>query len=129
MVTILTLVGGAPLVYAETSTVKGQVILDKTKVREGETINLALFGLDENGEVYRFAEGKGSTIMAVIHTIKGKIQGGSSRPGVIPKDTDPNEGYFSSQVRSVRSQVHYVRLEQGVGRVSILYPEGIAAAE
>jgi len=122
MVTVLTLVGGASPVYAETSTVEGQFILDKTEVREGETINLALLGLDENGEVDRFGEGKGSTIMAVIHTIKGEIQGGSVLPGVIPKDTDPTGGYFASQVR-------YVRLAQGVGRVSIYYPSGIAAAE
>ena len=122
MVTTLTLVGGAPLVCAETSTVEGQFILDKNEVREGETINLALLALDKNGEVDRFGEGKGSTIMAVIHTIKGEIQGGSVLPGAIPKDTDPTGGYFASQVR-------YVRLDQGVGRVNIYYPRGIAAAE
>ncbi|MEK8021709.1 MAG: hypothetical protein VSS75_032950, partial [Candidatus Parabeggiatoa sp.] len=63
----------------------------------------------------RFGEANGSTIMAVINSIKGEIQGGSLRPGAIPKDTDPYDGYFASQVK-------YVKLAQGVGRVSILYP-------
>ena len=110
----LSLASGPP-VLAETSTVEGQLILDKTSIKESETINLSLLGLNQDGQVDRFGEANGSTIMAVINSIKGEIQGGSLRPGAIPKDTDPYDGYFASQVK-------YVKLAQGVGRVSILYP-------
>jgi hypothetical protein len=105
--------------WAATSTVKGQVILDKTEISEGDTINLSLLGLNKDGEVDRFGESRGSTIMAVVNTVKGEIRGGSSRPGDTPGDTNPDGGYFASEV-------NYVRLNQGVGRVSIYYSCDIA---
>jgi hypothetical protein len=117
----LTMAGGGSA-WAETSTVKGQFILDKQVVTGGETVNLALLGLNENGEVDRFGEEKGSTIMALVETIKGEIQRGSTHPGSIPNDTLPMPGHFSSQVR-------YVALDQGVGRVSIFYPDEIVDDE
>ena len=117
----LTMAGGGSA-WAETSTVKGQFILDKQVVTGGETVNLALLGLNENGEVDRFGEEKGSKIMAVVETIKGEIQRGSTHPGSIPNDTVPMPGHFSSQVR-------YVALNQGVGRVSIFYPDEIVDDE
>ena len=116
----LTMAGGSA--WAETSTVKGQFILDKKVVEGGETVNLALLGLDKDGEVDRYGEEKGSKIMAVVNTIKGKIQGGSDRPGSTPDDPLPGRGYFASEVS-------YVELDQGVGRVNIYYPEEIVDAD
>ncbi|RKZ76885.1 MAG: hypothetical protein DRR19_28345 [Candidatus Parabeggiatoa sp. nov. 1] len=110
----LTMAGGSA--WADTSTVKGQFILDKTEVKGGETVNLALLGLTNSGEVDRFGESQGSTIMAVVNTIKGKIQGGDINP------SNPDKGYFASDVK-------YVRLQQGVGRVSIYYPNDIVGSE
>lgn len=118
----LTMAGGGGSAWAETSTVEGQFILDKTEVTGGETVNLALLGLNVNKEVDRFGEEKGSTIMAVVETIKGKIQGGSSHPGSIPDASIPLGGNFASEVR-------YVMLNQGVGRVNIFYDEEIVDAD
>jgi len=105
----------SPPSWAETTTVKAKVILDKNAVNETETVNLSILALNRQGEVDRLSEAKGSTIMAVVDSIKGEIQGGSSHPGATPTDEHPGEGYFASQVR-------YVRINQGLGRVSIYYP-------
>jgi hypothetical protein len=112
----LTMAGGSsPPLWAETTTVKGDFIADKTEVEGDNTVNFALLGLNKDGEVDRFGEKKGSTILAVVNTIKGTIQGGGDRPN------EPGEGYFASEVR-------YVELNQGVGRVSIYYPNEIAGS-
>lgn len=114
----LTMAGGGSA-WAETTTVKGQFIADKLVVGGGETINLSLLGLDTKGEVDRFGESQGATIMAVVESDKGQILGGSRSPTL---DPDPKDGYFTSDVK-------YVRLTQGVGRVSIYYPEEIVDRE
>lgn len=105
----------SPPGWAETTTVKAKVILDKNAVTETETVNLSILALNRQGEVDRLSEAKGSTIMAVVDSIKGEIQGGSLHPGATPTDEQPGEGYFASQVR-------YVRINQGLGRVSVYYP-------
>lgn len=118
LATAIALTVGGGSAWAATTTVKSQFILDKDKVNGGETVNLALLGLNKDGEVDRFGESNGSVIMAVLNTIKGKIQCGSDSPGATPKDTDPAGGYFASEVK-------YARLQQGVGRCSIYYPNEI----
>ncbi len=109
----LTMAGGSA--WAETTTVKGQFIADKIVVDGDNTVNFALLGLNKDGEVDRLGEKQGSTIIAVVNTIKGTIQGGGDRPN------EPGEGYFASDVR-------YFALNQGVGRVSIYYPNEIAGS-
>jgi len=116
----LTMAGGSA--WAETTTVKGQFILDRLSVPAGESVNLALLGLDKDGEVDRYGEEKGSTIMAVVMTVKGEIRGGHDRPGSTPDDPLPGMGYFASEVG-------YVELDQGVGRINIYYSEEIVDTE
>lgn len=109
-----------------TYTCKGQFILDKTEVRAGETVNLALMGLDAADKVDRFGEQGGSVIMGVVNTVKGQINPvpymdgntyaqGSKTPGAKPDSSEPGYGSFASQVS-------YIRLAQGNGQVSIYYP-------
>jgi hypothetical protein len=112
----------SPPSWAETTTVKAKVILDKNAVTEKEIVNLSILALNRQGEVDRLSEAKGSTIMAVVDSIKGEIQGGSLHPGATPTDEQPGEGYFASQVR-------YVRINQGLGRVSVYYPCEAATPE
>jgi len=102
-------------VFAATSTTSGEFILDKETVAAGGTVNLALLGLDNTGAVDRFGESGGSVIMAVVNTVKGNIMGGSDNPGRTPTDSNPTGGDFASDVS-------YVKLEQGNGKVHIMYP-------
>jgi len=117
---VLTVAGGP--VLAETSTVGSQFILDKTEIAVGgeSTINLSLLGLDKNGKVDLNGADQGSTIIAVVKTTLGVINGGSEEPNISSTGgMAPDTGYWSSQVR-------YVRLQEGKGRVSIRYlPETI----
>jgi len=117
----LTLVG-AQVATAATSTTGAQFVLDKTEVSAGGTINLALLGLDSNGAVDRFGEASGSVIMAVVSTVKGKINGGSATPGATPTDTNPVAGNFASDVK-------YVRLVQGNGAVNITYAPDVSGSD
>ncbi len=120
----LTVVGGSAL--ALTSTVNSQFILDKTEITTGSdvttsdtTINLALLGLDKNGEVDLEGEKDGSIIIAIVETELGKINNDSIHPGVVPNDDRPSQGDFAAELR-------YIKLIQGNGRVSISYdPEDI----
>lgn len=106
---------GSP-VWAATSTIEGQFILDATAVSAGGRVNLALLGLDSTGKVDRFGEQQGSVIMAVVNSIKGTVVGGSGTPGALPDDmVTPATGKFASSVA-------YVRLTQGNGKVYIDYP-------
>jgi PKD repeat protein len=116
---VLTVAGGP--VLAETSTVSSQFILDKTEIATGSDaiINLSLLGLDKNGRVDLEGEGNGSTIIAVVETELGTINGGDIYPGATPDDPTPTGGQFSAELR-------YIRLVQGKGQVSITYsPETI----
>ena len=124
----LTMAGGSA--WAETTTVRGQFIVDRLSVAGGESVNLALLGLNKDGEVDRYGEEKGSKIMAVVQTVKGTIvrddpdepKNGSDRPGSYPNDPLPGVGNFASEVG-------YVELNQGVGRVFIEYSEEIVDTE
>jgi len=106
----------SPAVWAATSTIEGQFILDKTAVSAGGRVNLALLGLDSSGKVDRFGEQNGSVIMAVVNSVKGTVTGGSATPGALPDDmVTPAAGKFASTVA-------YVKLVQGNGKVYIDYP-------
>ncbi len=94
---------------SNTSTVSGQFILDKTVVTSGGKVNLAILGLNDVGEVDRDAEEFGSTIFAQVTTLKGNISvGGTS-------GASPAAGAFATDVK-------YVTVSQGNGRVYIEYP-------
>ncbi|MCK5877953.1 MAG: hypothetical protein KAG43_09980, partial [Candidatus Marithrix sp.] len=100
-------------VLAKTSTVDGAFILDKTTVRGGDVINLALLGLDEKGEVDLYGEKDGSVIIAVVRSEIGEVIGGSINPGELPRDAVEG-GNFAAGVK-------YVKLTQGTGRVHVAY--------
>jgi hypothetical protein len=107
---------GNPVVWAATSTIEGQFILDQTTIAAGGRVNLALLGLDSSGKVDRFGEQQGSVIMAVVNSVKGTVVGGSATPGATPDDmATPAGGKFASTVA-------YVRLMQGNGKAYIDYP-------
>lgn len=104
----LALAGGQAI--AVTSTVDGQFILDRTSVKAGEFVNLAMVGLNDEGEVDKFGEQQGATIMAVVSSVQGTIQAGGS------SGLTPELGSFSTSVK-------YVALSQGNGEVTIKYDE------
>jgi len=107
---------GSPVVWATTSTIEGQFILDEIAIAAGGRVNLALLGLDSSGKVDRFGEQNGSVIMAVVNSVKGTVVGGSVTPGALPDDmVTPATGKFASTVA-------YVRLMQGNGKAYIDYP-------
>lgn len=104
-------------VFAATTTVSGQFILDKTTVAAGGSINLAILGLDAEGKVDLFGEKSGSTIMAVVSTNKGEFASnqGSAKPFDAADLSVPLDGSFAAQVR-------YINLTNGNGQVNISYP-------
>ncbi len=100
-------------VWATTTTTSGKFILDKTEVPAGGAINLALVGLEESGEVDRYAEQGGYTIVATVSSEKGTVVGGTKHPDEITSSV--GAGQFALTVS-------YVKLVQGNGRVNIYYP-------
>ncbi|RKZ87012.1 MAG: hypothetical protein DRR19_14175 [Candidatus Parabeggiatoa sp. nov. 1] len=64
------------LTWATTTTVAMEVMLDKSQIVAGEFVNVTINGLNDQNKVDLFGEKDGSTIKAVITTIKGKIKGG-----------------------------------------------------
>jgi len=107
----LALSGGS--ILAETTTVEGAFILDKTTVRGGDIINLALLGLNKAGEVDLFGEQKGAVIIATVRSEIGKVIGGDTNPGEQASE-EVSGGNFAANVK-------YVKLTQGTGRVHIQY--------
>jgi len=105
---------GAPA-FATTSTVEGQFILDKTSVAVGQSVNLALMGLDKTGAVDQLGEQQGAIVLVTIISEKGSITGGSASPGEKAGDTVAG-GVFQGDVK-------YVKLNQGLGRVNISYTD------
>lgn len=105
---------GAPA-FATTSTVEGQFILDKTSVSVGQSVNLALMGLDKSGAVDQLGEQQGAIVLVTVISEKGMITGGSASPGEKAGDTVVG-GVFMGDVK-------YVKLNQGLGRVNISYTD------
>jgi len=103
-------------VWAETSTVMSMFIADRTEVEAGGVVNLALSGLNQDGEVDLYGEEKGSVIMAVVKSEIGEVScGGDDHPGVDGIDNEqPATGFFTADVR-------YVRLVLGNGATCITY--------
>lgn len=120
-------------VYAVTSTKDVAVIADKTQVRAGEIVNIAIMGLEsEEGRVDPFGEQDGSTLIATVKSKLGKVVLGAQTPGEVEgaQATTSNFSAFSlggdvdaSVLNELApSNVKYVRLIQGIGRVHIEYP-------
>lgn len=101
--------------FATTSTVEGQFILDKTSVAVGQSVNLALMGLDKTGAVDQLGEQQGAIVLVTIISEKGTITGGSASPGEKAGDAVLG-GVFQGDVK-------YVKLNQGLGRVNISYTD------
>ncbi|OUD15001.1 hypothetical protein [Thioflexithrix psekupsensis] len=121
-------------VTCSTTTVEGQFILDKTSVKAGETINLAILGLNTVGEVDRFGEDGGSILMAVISTTQGLIPiGGEAMPaqgspnsGQTPSDSIGNGSFVNRQGQPSANPDDYrttrvVKLENGNGEINVYY--------
>jgi hypothetical protein len=100
---------GSP-VWAQSTTIDGKFILDRTEVNAGGVVNLALMGLNEAGGVDRYAEQGGYTIVATVSSIKGTVMNGVTQP-----DLTSGTGSFARSVR-------YIELTQGNGRIHIVYP-------
>ncbi len=64
-------------VWAETTTIGGNFIFDRTEVEAGGKVNIALLGLNAQGEVDTQGDASDSTIMAMVKTDLGEISGGS----------------------------------------------------
>ncbi len=96
-------------VWAETTTIGGNFIFDRTEVEAGGKVNIALLGLNAQGEVDTQGDASDSTIMAMVKTDLGEIRGGSDTRG------GPLPGYFASSTK-------FILLSKGLGRVFIWYP-------
>lgn len=108
----LALAGGP--VLADTTSVKGAFILDRTEVETGGIVNLALLALNDEEKVDLYGEKGGAVIIAVVTSNIGEVMGGSASPGEQPGDPVAG-GDFAADVK-------YVKLVQGRGRVHIYYP-------
>ncbi len=126
-------------VTCSTTTVAGQFILDKSSIKAGETVNLAILGLNAAGEVDRFGEDGGSILMAVVSTTQGLIPAvgaaiplqGSPNSGQTPDDVIA-EGSFVNRQTSPSSNpddlktTRVIQLENGNGEINIYYPPNVS---
>lgn len=120
---IVAALAGGTQVMAETSTVGGAFILDKSTVKAGGKINLSLMGLDVNGVVDQHGSDKGSIIYAEVTTELGQIKG-LQTSGTM----DGTSG--STSVGGVFARdVKYIRLTQGLGKVYIEYPATVSGSD
>uniref|UniRef100_A0A7C4ML06 Uncharacterized protein n=1 Tax=Desulfatirhabdium butyrativorans TaxID=340467 RepID=A0A7C4ML06_9BACT len=94
--------------WADTSTVSGAYIFDKTSVSAGDYVNVSILGLDKNGAVDVYGEQFGATIFATVSSVFGTITAGGSSA------SSPSPGVYSTDVK-------YVSLNQGKGKASIYY--------
>lgn len=95
-------------VWAATTTVGGNFVFDRTEVEACGKINVALLGLNAQGETDTQGEAQGSEIMALVKSNKGEIRGGSTTQSA------PLPGYFASSQK-------YILLKEGKGRAFIWY--------
>ena len=96
-------------VWAATTTIGGHLAFDRTEVEACGKINIAVSGLNVQGETDTQGGAEGSTIMASIKSNKGEIRGGSVTQSA------PKPGYFASSQK-------YISLENGNARAFIWYP-------
>lgn len=122
----LALAGASVNVWAVTSTKDVAVIADKTQVRAGEIVNLAIMGLNsEEGRVDRFGEQDGSTLIATVKSKLGRVILGVATPGEVEGAAALGSDYSAFSIVDnvdVEPNIKYVRLEHGIGRVHIEYP-------
>lgn len=95
-------------VWAATTTVGGNFVFDRTEVEACGKVNVALLGLNAQGETDTQGEAQGSEIMALVKSNKGEIRGGSTTQSA------PDPGYFASSQK-------YISLKEGKGRAFIWY--------
>ncbi len=112
---------------AVTTTVGGTVICDRDEVAAGGIVNIALLGLNANGNVDTQGEQGGSTIIATVKSEQCDIIGGSTSPTgettvSSPETSKIGEGEFASSTR-------YVTLDQGNGKVFIQCPPTASGTE
>ena len=108
-------------VWAKTTTVDGEFILDRTETEAGGVVNLAILGTDKNGVVDLYGERSGAVIIAIVSSDKGVVIGGDPNPGEQASEAVAG-GNFAASVR-------YVKLIQGKGRVHIMYPPGVIGTD
>jgi len=108
-------------VWAKTTTVDGEFILDRTETEAGGVVNLAILGTDKNGEVDLYGERSGAVIIAIVSSDKGVVIGGDPNPGEQASEAVAG-GNFAASVR-------YVKLIQGKGRVYITYPPDVTGTD
>lgn len=115
-----------------TTTVNGEFILDKTTINAGETVNLAILGLNKLGEVDRFGEQRGSKLMAVVSTKQGVISivnpaQGTANTGQTPSDALAT-GLFVNRSGTPSSNpddlktIRVVSLVEGNGEINVYFP-------
>jgi hypothetical protein len=122
----LALAGASVDAWAVTSTKDVAVIADKTQVRAGEIVNLAIMGLSsEEGRVDRFGEQDGSTLIATVKSKLGRVILGEHTPGEVEGAIASESNYAAFSVVGdvdLEPNIKYVKLEHGIGRVHIEYP-------
>ncbi|OQW94116.1 MAG: hypothetical protein BWK79_07545 [Beggiatoa sp. IS2] len=123
----ISLVLASSSAWAITSTKDVAVIVDKTEVRAGEIVNVAIMGLDsQNGKIDPLGEQDGSVLIATVKSKLGKVILGSATPGEEVQENVTPSVYtpFSVLNAPIENElnVKYIRLLQGVGRVHIEYP-------
>jgi hypothetical protein len=118
----LTLATG--VVGAKTSTVGGAFIMDRTEIRPGGIVNLALLGLNAKGQVDMQGEQFGSTIVAMIKSSQCTInvEGDTSSSSSGTTGSDPGGGFFASSTKSIE-------LDEGRGKVFIKCPTTATGTE
>lgn len=122
-------------VVCSTTTVDGEFILDKSSIKAGETVNLAILGLNATGEVDRFGEDGGSILMAVVSTTQGLISvvnppQGSPNSGQTPSDVIAEGSFVNRQGAPTNNPdelrtTRVVQLENGNGEINIYYPPNV----
>jgi len=112
----LTIATGA--VGAKTSTVGGAFILDRTEISPGGVVNLAILGLNAEGQVDTQGEQFGSTIIGMVKSAQCEIYVGSDSATA----SDLNEGYFASSTK-------YIQLTDGRGKVFVKCPTTVSGTD
>lgn len=107
------MVGGA---WAETSTVEGYFVFDKSVVTAGDSVNVGIMGLNSSGEVDIYGEQFGSTIFATVSSVLGTVKTGGTSPSSL------KEGNFASDVK-------YIQLVQGKGKANIYYDSAVSGTD
>jgi hypothetical protein len=95
-------------VWAATTTVGGNFVFDRIEVEACGKVNVALLGLNAQGETDTQGEAQGSTIMALVKSNNGEIRGGSTTQSA------PSPGYFATSQK-------YLLLNEGKGQAFIWY--------